>query len=149
MYDLPSLKRRAESTAQLGPNRPRKTMAEQKKRVLLVDDDEQTVEPLRVALSNQGYEVLIARDGQEGISRAERDAPDLIILDVVMPKRSGFTVLERVRSGRLRSPHIIMLTANDKQTYRDFAESRGVDAYLCKPVHIDDLVSRVDALLKD
>jgi len=71
------------------------------KRILLVDDDAEIIESLRLALEAHGYEVLIARDGNQGLALIEREAPDLVILDMMMPKRSGFLVLERLkRMGR-------------------------------------------------
>src|SRR3954463_16441318 len=69
-------------------------------RVLLVDDDHEIVESVRYALEANGFEVLIARDGNQGLSMAEREDPDLVILDMMMPKRSGFLVLEKLRRRR-------------------------------------------------
>jgi DNA-binding response OmpR family regulator len=119
-----------------------------KKRVLIVDDDEQIVEAVQMALEQGGYEVLTARDGAEGLMRAERDEPDLILLDVVLPKRSGFTVLDHLRRSRFRSTPIIMLTANDEQRHRDFAATRGADAFITKPFDMCELLSEIDTLLK-
>ena len=67
---------------------------------MLVDDDHEIVESVRYALEDHGYEVLIARDGNQGLSMAEREDPDLVILDMMMPKRSGFLVLEKLRRTR-------------------------------------------------
>ncbi len=122
-------------------------MCDQTKRVLLVDDDENILETVSVALAGRGYEVLMARDGAEALIRAERDTPDLIVLDVVMPKRSGFTVLERLYQSRVNSPRIIIVTANDEPRHREFAASRGVDAFLAKPFDLDHLLKTVDSLL--
>ena len=66
-------------------------------RVLLVDDDESILEVIEAAFRRSGHEVLVARDGSEALVRAERDAPDLVVLDLVMPRRSGFAVLDRLR----------------------------------------------------
>jgi DNA-binding response OmpR family regulator len=63
---------------------------EKKRRVLLVDDDAEIVEAMRYALEAKGYEILVARDGNQGLAMAEREDPDLVILDMMMPKRSGF-----------------------------------------------------------
>ena len=123
-------------------------MSDSKKRILVVDDDEQILTSLECALRERGYDVLIARDGAEGLMRAERDAPDLIVLDVVMPKRSGFLVLDRIRSRHRSLPRIIMVTANEDQKHREFAESRGVDAFIAKPFDVGQLVSKVDSLLQ-
>ena len=77
------------------------------KRILLVDDDAEIIDALRFALEAQGYEILIARDGNQGLAMAEREDPDLVILDMMMPKRSGFLVLEKLRRtlGDERSDH--------------------------------------------
>jgi DNA-binding response OmpR family regulator len=119
-----------------------------RKRVLLVDDDEQVLESLGCVLQQHGFEVLLARDGAEGLMRAERDAPDLIVLDVVMPRRSGIQVLNRLRRRPLHSPRIILMTANDEQRHRDFAESKGVDAFIPKPFDIGQMVLKVELLLQ-
>jgi len=119
-----------------------------RKRILLVDDDEQIIEAVQFALEERGYEVLTASDGAAGLMRAERDEPDLIVLDVVMPKRSGFAVLEHLSRSRHRTPPIIMLTANDEQRHRDYAASCGVAAFIAKPFDIGELMQTVDSLLK-
>jgi DNA-binding response OmpR family regulator len=118
-----------------------------KKRVLLVDDDEQILDSLGYVLRERGYDVFVARDGVEGLACAERDAPDLIVLDVVMPRRSGFLVLERIRQRRVHAPRIIMVTATCEQRHRDFAASHGVDAFIEKPFDVGQLVTKVDLLL--
>lgn len=122
-------------------------MSRLKKRVLLVDDDEQILDALGCVLRERGYDVVVARDGVEGLARAERDAPDLIVLDVVMPRRSGFLVLERIRQRRLHSPRIIMVTATCEQRHRDFAALHGVDDFIEKPFDVAQLVTKVDQLL--
>ena len=119
-----------------------------RKRVLIVDDDEQIVEAVQMALEEKGYDVLTACDGAEGLVRAERDHPDLILLDVVLPKRSGFTVLDHLRRSRFRATPIIMLTANDEQRHRDFAAARGADAFIAKPFDMVELMIEVESLLK-
>jgi len=123
-------------------------MSDSKKRVLLVDDNEEILDAVRIALEEHGYEVLTARDGAEGMMRAERDEPDLIVLDVVLPKRSGFSVLDHLRRGHFRVTPIIMLTASDEQRHRDFAASCGANAYISKPFDMGELLSEVDTLLK-
>ncbi len=66
-------------------------------RILVVDDDGEIIDAIRYALEAKGYQVLIARDGNQGLAMAEREDPDLVILDMMMPKRSGFLVLEKLR----------------------------------------------------
>lgn len=118
-----------------------------KKRVLLVDDDPELLESVRVALTMRGYEVLTACDGAEALARVERDKPDLMVLDLVMPRRSGLTVLDRIHRTAMRSTPIIMMTATDEQRHRDAAKLRGVSVFLSKPFAIEQLLSEVDTIL--
>jgi DNA-binding response OmpR family regulator len=124
-------------------------MSRQKKRILLVDDDAEIREPVRMALAARGYDVIEAADGFEALVRAERDAPDLIVLDLVMPKRNGFAVLNRLCGTRPKSPRIIMVTANDEPKVREFAQSRGIKAFVPKPFDIDHLIETIEAVLAE
>ena len=117
------------------------------KQILLVDDDAEIVETLSYALQNAGYEVLIARDGNQGLALAEREDPDLVILDMMMPKRSGFLVLEKLRRSRPVPVRIIMITANEGSRHKAYAEMLGVDDYIRKPFPMDRLLESVQRLL--
>lgn len=119
-----------------------------KKRVLLVDDDPEIIDALRYALNAKGFETLIARDGNQGLAMAERDDPDLVILDMMMPKRSGFLVLEKLRRTRPMPLRVIMITANEGSRHKAYAEMLGVDDYIRKPFAMDRLVESVDRLLR-
>jgi DNA-binding response OmpR family regulator len=118
-----------------------------KKRVLLVDDDPEIIESVRAALMMRGYEVLVAWDGAEALSRVERDRPDLMVLDLVMPRRSGLTVLERMHRTGMRSTPIILMTGTDEQRHRDAAQLRGVSVFLSKPFAIEQLLLEVETIL--
>ena len=117
------------------------------KRILLVDDDAEIIEALRYALEAKGYEILVARDGNQGLAMAEREDPDLVILDMMMPKRSGFLVLERLRRTRPVPMRIIMVTANEGSRHKAYAEMLGVDDYIRKPFPMDRLLGSVERLL--
>src|SRR5688572_5977199 len=117
------------------------------KRILLVDDDAEIIESLRLALESKGYMVMVARDGNQGLAITEREEPDLVILDMMMPKRSGFLVLEKLRRTRENPPRIIMITANEGSRHKAYAEMLGVDDYIRKPFAMDRLVESVDRLL--
>lgn len=117
------------------------------KRILLVDDDAEIIEALRLALESSGYEILIARDGNQGLALVEREDPDLVILDMMMPKRSGFLVLERLKRNRDGQQRIIMITANEGSRHKAYAEMLGVDDYLRKPFPMDRLITSVKRLL--
>jgi DNA-binding response OmpR family regulator len=118
-----------------------------RRRVLLVDDDHEIVESVRFALEANGFAVLIARDGNQGLAMAEREDPDLVILDMMMPKRSGFLVLEKLRRSRPVPMRVIMITANEGSRHKAYAEMLGVDDYIRKPFAMDRLMDSVKRLL--
>jgi DNA-binding response OmpR family regulator len=117
------------------------------KRILLVDDDAEIVESLRLALEANGYTVLVARDGNQGLALSERENPDLVILDMMMPKRSGFLVLEKMRRTRDTPMRVIMITANEGARHKAYAEMLGVDDYIRKPFPMDRLIESVQRLI--
>jgi CheY-like chemotaxis protein len=117
------------------------------KRILIVDDDAEIVESIRMALEARGYKILVARDGNQGLAMAEREDPDLLILDMMMPKRSGFLVLEKLRRTRPVPMRVIMITANEGSRHKAYAEMLGVDDYIRKPFAMDRLMESVQKLL--
>ncbi|NCA11490.1 response regulator [bacterium] len=117
------------------------------KRVLLVDDDVEIIESMKTLLESKGYEILVARDGNQGIVLAEQENPDLVVLDMMMPKRSGFLVLERLRRSRPVPLRVIMITANEGSRHKAYAEMLGVDDYIRKPFAMDRLLESVQRLL--
>ena len=123
---------------------PAKTGA---KRVLLVDDDAEIIESMRTVLESRGYEILVARDGNQGLVMAEKEEPDLVVLDMMMPKRSGFLVLEKLRRSRSVPMRVIMITANEGRRHKAYAEMLGVDDYIRKPFAMDRLLESVQRLL--
>ncbi|MEI6163537.1 MAG: response regulator [Planctomycetota bacterium] len=127
----------------------RSTSSDEKtpRRVLLVDDDAEIIESMRTVLQSKGYDVLIARDGNQGLALAEKENPDLVILDMMMPKRSGFLVLETLRRSRSVPMRIIMITANEGSRHKAYAEMLGVDDYIRKPFAMDRLLDSVQRLL--
>lgn len=121
--------------------------AASRKRILLVDDDQEIIESVRIALEGAGYDILVARDGNQGLALAEREDPDLVVLDMMMPKRSGFLVLEKLRRTRRVPMRIIMVTANEGSRHKAYAETLGVDDYIRKPFAMDRLLDSVHRLL--
>jgi DNA-binding response OmpR family regulator len=117
------------------------------KRILLVDDDSEIVESMRTVLETRGYEILVAKDGNQGLVLAESEEPDLVVLDMMMPKRSGFLVLEKLRRSRPDPMRVIMITANEGSRHKAYAEMLGVDDYIRKPFAMDRLLESVDRLL--
>lgn len=124
-----------------------KEKSKTKSRVLIVDDDAEIITAIRYGLEAKGYEVLIARDGNQGLAMAERDQPDLVILDMMMPKRSGFLVLEKLRRTEENPTRVIMITANEGSRHKAYAEMLGVDDYIRKPFAMDRLIDSVNRLL--
>ena len=117
------------------------------KRILLVDDDHEIVESMRTVLESRGYQILVARDGNQGLVLAEGEEPDLVVLDMMMPKRSGFLVLEKLRRTRPHPMRVIMITANEGSRHKAYAEMLGVDDYIRKPFAMDRLLDSVQRLL--
>lgn len=117
------------------------------KHILVVDDDREVTDLLENVLSRQGYKVSVALDGNLGIANALARQPDLIILDMMMPKRSGFLVLEHLRSSDGPAIPVIMITANEGRRHQQYAEILGVVAYFHKPFAIDNLLQTIDNVL--
>ncbi len=118
------------------------------KKILLVDDDRDILAAMQSALSDMGPEVLTASDGNAAIQQAIDHEPDLVVLDMMLPKRSGFLVMEKLKRGKKRTdpPRIIMITGNQGSRHKMYAESLGVDAYLYKPFRIEKLLEAITEL---
>ena len=116
-------------------------MAEQKT-ILLVDDDLELSDGLRAMLERQGYRVLQARDGHQGKTAIYDKRPDLVILDMMMPRMGGYPVLEHFK-GKADAPPFIMLTANEGSRHKAYAEYLGVIDYLRKPFATEKLMEAV------
>ena len=117
------------------------------KAILLVDDDNEIVESMRTVLESKGYRIMVARDGNSGLSVAERENPDLIVLDMMMPKKSGFLVLEKLKSRPGGLIPTIMITGNEGSRHRAYAEMLGVRDYIRKPFAMEKLVRSVERIL--
>jgi len=127
---------------------PSSQVAGTKKKILIVDDDFEIIDSIRYALEGDGYIVVVARDGNQGLALAERENPDLMILDMMMPKRSGFLVLEKLRRLRDTPLPVIMITGNEGSRHKAYAELLGVSDYIRKPFAMDRLLGAVETLLK-
>ena len=121
--------------------------ATDEKHVLIVDDDPEIVDSIKYALTARGFKVSIARDGNQGVAFAETKNPDLLILDMMMPKRSGFLVLERLRQNSDVPVPVIMITGNEGQRHQEYAELLGVSDYIHKPFTMDRLLESVNGLI--
>jgi DNA-binding response OmpR family regulator len=114
--------------------------------VLLIDDDPEILEALRLVLERKCYRVVTAGDGQEGIDMARQENPDLIVVDMLMPQKSGFLVLEEVKDAGASRPKVIMITANEGEHHQAYAELLGADDYLRKPFTADAFLESVERL---
>ena len=119
----------------------------EKKTILIVDDDRELVDGLRVMLERQGYTVIQAHDGHQGKQMIYNQKPDLVILDMMMPRMGGYPVLEHFR-GKPDAPPIIMITANEGSRHKAYAEYLGVVDYIRKPFAMERLLEAVDRGLK-
>ena len=113
------------------------------KTILVVDDDQELSDGLRVVLEKQGHRVLQARDGQQGKNLVYQHRPDLVILDMMMPRMGGYPVLEHFR-GKADAPPIIMITANEGSRHKAYAEYLGVVDYVRKPFAMERLLESVE-----
>jgi DNA-binding response OmpR family regulator len=118
------------------------------KTILLIDDDPEIITALRTVLEKKGYRVVTASDGNAGLAVAERENPHLVLVDMMMPKKSGFLVLEKLKGKPENKPKVIMITANEGSRHRAYAEMLGVDDYFRKPFALDKMLERVEELLK-
>src|SRR5436190_4908839 len=116
-------------------------MAESKT-ILIVDDDTELSDGLRAVLERQGYRVLQARDGHQGKQQVYAHRPDLVILDMMMPRMGGYPVLEHFKD-KTDAPPIIMITANEGSRHKAYAEYLGVVDYIRKPFAMERLLDAV------
>ena len=118
-------------------------MADERKTILIVDDDMELSDGLRTVLEKQGHRIIQARDGQQGKQAIYNHHPDLVILDMMMPRMGGYPVLEHFR-GKADAPPIIMITANEGSRHKAYAEYLGVVDYIRKPFAMERLLEAVE-----
>ena len=116
-------------------------------KVLIVEDERAIVEILKFNLSREGYETLEALDGEAGLQLARTADPDLILLDVMLPKLDGFSICRQLREGGVSTP-IIMLTAREEENDKVFGLEAGADDYITKPFSMRELMARVKANIR-
>ena len=118
------------------------------KKVLIADDEPNIVISLEFLLRREGFAVLVAVDGEEALAKARAERPDLVLLDVMMPKMNGFDVCQALRADpELAAMRILMLTAKGRDTEVSKGLDLGADAYVTKPFSTKDLVVQVRSLL--
>jgi len=118
-------------------------------KILIADDEPNILISLEYLMKREGYEVSVARDGDEALTTILRDRPDLVLLDVMMPKKSGFEVCQEVRADEAaRGTLILMLTAKGRDTDVAKGLGSGADAYMTKPFSTKALVQKVREMLE-
>ena len=117
--------------------------------ILVVDDDPDVLTTVRMAFEAAGAKVNTANDGNKAVDMAKRLDPDLIVLDMMMPKRSGFLVMESIKPNKDvgTRPYVIMITANEGKRHELYARHLGVDEYLSKPFSLDRMMEKACELL--
>ena len=118
------------------------------KKVLLVDDDADILTSMQAAFEPTGAQIETAGNGNKAVEIAERSQPDLVVLDMMLPGRSGFLVLEKIKARKPRNskPHVIMITGNQGGRHKMYAETLGVSEYFTKPVKMDKLIATAERL---
>lgn len=120
------------------------------KKILIVNDEQNIVISLEFLMKREGYEVSIANDGEEAVACIRSEQPDLVLLDVMMPKKSGFEVCQEIKSDPvLKAVRILMLTAKGRDTEVAKGLAMGADAYMTKPFSTKELVEKVRVMLSE
>ena len=117
-------------------------------RILIVDDEPNIVTSLEFILARSGFETFVARDGDEALEQVERVHPDLVLLDVMMPRRDGYEVCQTLRAAGLTDLRIVLLTAKGREAEVAKGLAVGADAYVTKPFSTRDLVRQITELLQ-
>ena len=127
------------------------------KKILVIDDDESLVTYLKALLEDNGYEVITAKDGKEGMEKTKNEKPDIITLDLLMPEKTGIKMFHELRKDeKMRNIPIIVITgiSDQYQAFSDFKKFiyerkvPGPEAYIEKPIKPDELLSKIDEILK-
>lgn len=117
--------------------------------ILIIEDEEHIVELIKFNLENNGYKVSYALDGEEGLKKVEELVPDLILLDLMLPKINGIDICNRIKNDvRLKDIPIIMLTAKSSETDKIIGLEIGADDYITKPFSIRELMTRIKVVLR-
>ena len=120
-----------------------------KKRILVVDDEVDLVNLVKMRLEANGYEAVGAYDGQEGLDKAKKEKPDLVILDLMLPKMDGYKVCRMLKfDEKYKKIPIIMFTARAQESDKKMGEEVGADAYITKPFEPEVLLTKIKELLE-
>jgi two-component system alkaline phosphatase synthesis response regulator PhoP len=119
------------------------------KKILIVDDEVDLVETVRFPLEMEGYHVLVSYNGEDALNQARKENPDLILLDLMLPKLDGYKVCRLLKfDDRYKHIPILMLTAKTQERDKTLGMETGANEYITKPFEMDDLIKKVKAYLK-
>ena len=118
------------------------------RKVLIVDDDEDILSSFELAMRSEGADTCLATDGNAAINAFRLERPDAVVLDMMLPRRSGFLVLEKILEDE-DPPVVVMVTANQGKRHMAYAESLGVHCYLTKPVPLQRLLDTIVRLCEE
>ncbi|MBU3911055.1 MAG: response regulator [Candidatus Omnitrophica bacterium] len=119
------------------------------KKILFIDDEEDIQKLLKMRLEQENFNVITASDGDVGVKTAEQETPDLIILDIMMPKMDGYTCLKEIRSlPKTKNIPVLMLSGKEEEKVRDLFAFQKISGYIEKPFELDDIVAKVKEILK-
>jgi DNA-binding response OmpR family regulator len=126
----------------------KKEREKMKKRILIIEDEEDLITTLIFRLESEGYEVMTAMDGESGLDKAKRENPDLILLDLMLPKMNGYRVCLSLKGDiKFKNIPIIIFTARAEETDKKKSEEAGADAYIAKPFEPAVLMSKIKELI--
>lgn len=118
------------------------------KKILIADDEADIVEILQFVLESNGYKCITAFDGEEGLKCAKEENPDLIILDVMMPKINGYKVCRLLKfDAKYKDIPVLMITARSREEDKEIGEETGADEYITKPFRVDEVLQKVKRYL--
>jgi len=119
------------------------------KKILVIDDEEDIQKLLKIRLEQEGFIVVSAGDGEKGIKTAELETPDLILLDIMMPKIDGYSCLKEIRRiQKTKDTLVLMMSGKEEEKVRDLFAFQKISGYLEKPFELDNLVAKIKEILK-
>lgn len=119
------------------------------KKILIVDDEEDIQKLLKIKLQQENFNIVLANDGDMGVKVTEQEIPDLIILDIMMPKMDGYNCLKEIRKlPKAKEIPVIMLSGKEEEKVRDLFAFQKISGYIEKPFELDDIVAKIKEILK-
>lgn len=118
------------------------------KKILVIDDEEDILKLLKIRLEQENFNIITASDGDVGVKAAEQEVPDLIILDIMMPKMDGYSCLKEIRGlPKTKDIPVLMLSGKEEEKVRDLFAFQKISGYIEKPFELDDIVTKIKEIL--